>query len=106
MTQEEFSVNTVDKILVVKDRMNGMKQELMQTQEKLIMRDDKMTDMLSKADELTDLSATMSSKAAKVKRKAWWSQVWAKLLAGVFVLLLLYLIAMYFCGGWSLDKCY
>ena len=40
-----------------------MKKELIQTQEKLIMRDEKLTDMMSKADELTDLSATMSSKA-------------------------------------------
>ena len=83
-----------------------MKKELIQTQEKLIMRDEKLTDMMSKADELTDLSATMSSKSSKVKRRLWWSHVWVKLLIGCVALGLLYVLATFFCGGWTLSKCY
>ena len=86
--------------------MNGMKRELIQTQEKLIMRDEKLTDMLSKADELTDLSATMSSKSTKVRRKLWWSHVWVKAVMALVALGLLYVLATFFCGGWTLAKCY
>lgn len=85
--------------------MSNMKTQIVKTNEKLIMRDDKLSEMLTKTDELSDLSSTLNTKSTKLKRKLWWSAQWVKIAMFFTCLVLLYGVLYFACGGYDLKKC-
>ena len=85
--------------------VDNMNTQLKGTMEKLLTRDDQLDDMMAKTNEMSTVSASISSKSRKVRRWAFLNSISGKLIMVFLVLVLIYAILALACGGVSIPKC-
>ena len=103
--REEFSKGTVDKAQIAINTVGNLKDQVKDSMDKLIDRDGRLDDMISKADEISDISRSTRDKSRKVHKNAFWGSLQAKLIMAFVALLLIWVILAFFCDGPLIPKC-
>ena len=103
---DEFSVKTMDVVDVAGTAVTGLKDGLKTTIDNLAIRDSKLDQLSQKADDMSDFSVSMSQKAKTVRRNAFLSSIAGKAVLGLVCIIVLYILLVFFCGGFALSKCF
>lgn len=81
-----FSVESYDKTDIALENFGELKETTTQNLAKLIEREDKLDDLLGKADEMGAVAIKMKKRSVQVKRKAILNSLMAKIMLGFIIL--------------------
>eukprot|EP01083_Nonionella_stella_P086679 240942_1 len=94
-----------DKIAVVKEEINQVKNIMFENIDKVLERGDKIELLVDKTDRLDEHAFRFKKRSRRLKNAMWWKNLKMGLLLVFIVLIVIYFILSLACGGLSIPNC-
>jgi vesicle-associated membrane protein 7 len=99
------SDSSADRLRSARVNIDRTKDIMIENIDKVLARGEKIELLVTKTGQMADEAVTLKRTATKVKRSMWWQNFKLKILIAFIVVILLYAIAAYGCGGFTVPEC-
>jgi len=97
--------NNPDKIKVLQKDLESVKVQMNENVEVVMQRGEKLDVLIEKTEILSNNSSTFRRNATTLQRKIWWKNMKLTIGAVVGVIILIYIIVSFSCGGLAWQNC-
>jgi len=104
---DRFNKNSNDneKITMIQDEVNQVKDIMVRNIDDLVERGEKLDLLVDKTDNLSATAVTFKTTARTVHHKMWWKNIRWTIIVSIAVLIFVYFIVSMSCGGMAWPKC-
>lgn len=105
LNMDKYNSNLDHKFEKLYDDINNIKDVMVSNVEKLVDRNEDLTLLVEKSDNLNQSSIQFAKQSTSLKRSLWWKNAKMILILALSVMFIIYLIVSSACGGLSWPNC-
>merc|ERR1719414_762959 len=105
MANEMNRFNNPDKITVLKKDLETVRVQMNENIEVVMQRGEKLDLLIEKTETLSNNSSTFRRNATTLQRKIWWKNMKLTIGCVIGVIILIYIIVSFSCGGLAWQNC-